>query len=170
MSASETKLSSVRDEHFRAFGAIIHMFARFEVLMIAIMNKITGADIPYLFMMMAELPYHRKRDTLLALIKSGTIPSEQIERVTWFLGELHKWNKLRNFIAHLAWKEGKRPHSIKPFGLSGRGGKVTAIGYDPDDRDYTDEELVDIANELESLYSRFQEYLFSVNLLPTPQP
>jgi hypothetical protein len=32
----------------------------------------------------------------------------------------------RNSIAHSAWKEGARPRSIKPFGLSVRGGTVAA--------------------------------------------
>jgi hypothetical protein len=133
--------------------------------MIAIMSKITGADIPHVFLMMAELPYYRKRDTLLALVKES-LPPEKSERVNWFLGQLHQWNKLRNSIAHSAWKEGKRLGSIKPFALSARGGKVTAIGFDQDERDYTDEELVDIANELISLRTQFQEYLYSVDLVP----
>ncbi len=76
------------------------------------------------------------------------------------------FRRLRNSIAHSLWKEGTRPRSIKPFGLSVRGGTLTAIGYDQDERDYTDEELVDIANELTSLHTQFQEYLYSVDLLP----
>jgi hypothetical protein len=164
--STETKASPVRDEHFRAFGAIINMFARFEWLMVMIMTKITGTDIAHLSMMTAELPYRGKRDTTLALLKLGTLPPENVERVIGFLGELHKWNKLRNSIAHSAWKEGARPRSIKPLGLSVRGGTVTATGLDPDERDYTDVELLDIADELISLHTRFQEYLYSVDLLP----
>src|SRR5262245_38946524 len=90
MSTPETKASPVRDEHFRAFGAIMNMFARFEWLMVMIMTKITGTDIAHLSMMTAELPYRGKRDTTLALLKLGTLPPENVERVIWFLGELHK--------------------------------------------------------------------------------
>jgi hypothetical protein len=156
----------LRDEHFRAFGAIVHLFARHETLMVGIMSKLMKADIGELHMIAAELPYRGKRDALLAMIKSKPFPAEQIERIAWFLGELHKRNGLRNAIAHSAWKHGVRDNAIKPLSLSVRGERLTIKGTDEDELDYTDEELVNIAIELDTNYYRFRDYLFSVDLLP----
>jgi hypothetical protein len=158
----------LRDEHFRAFGYIVHLFARHETLMVGIMSKLMKADKGELHMIAAELPYRGKRDALLAMIKSKPLPAEQIERIAWFLGELHKRNGLRNAIAHSAWKHGVRDNAVKPLSLSVRGG-LTIKGTDEDELDYTDEELVNIAIELETNHNRFRDYLFSVDLLPLPE-
>lgn len=155
------------DDHFRAFGAIIHQFARHEALMVGVMSKLLGADIVLFSMAASELPYRGKRDTLLALIKEKPLPKDQIEKISGYLGELHKWNKLRNAIAHFVWKPGERSDSIKPMGLSVRGGATTYTGIEPDERDYTKAELISIGNQLIDLRSRFFKYLQSTGLLPT---
>jgi hypothetical protein len=118
-------------------------------------------------MMTAELPYRGKRETLLALIKVLDIPPHKVERIAWYLGELHKWNKLRNHIAHSIWKGGSRARSIKPLSLSIRGGTVSSTGLDADERDYTDEELVNIAKEMVKLHERFRDYLLDARLIPS---
>jgi hypothetical protein len=156
----------LHDEHFRAFGAIVHLFARHETLMVGVMSKLMNTDIAELHMIAAELPYRGKRDALLAMIKSKLLPLEQIERITWFLGELHKRNGLRNAIAHSAWKHGARDNAVKPLSLSVRSEKVTIKGTDEDELDYTDQELVNIAIDLDTNYHRFRDYLFSIDLLP----
>jgi hypothetical protein len=154
------------DEHFRAFGGIINAFARHEMLMVGAMSKLLNTDSAELQMITAELPYRGKRDALLAMIKVKQLPPDQIERIAWFLGELHKYNGLRNAIAHSSWTEGARPNSVKPFSLSVRGGEVILRGVNQDERDYTEQELIDIARELFRNQERFRDYLFSVNLLP----
>jgi hypothetical protein len=156
------------DDHFRAFGAIIHTFARCEALMVGATSTLIGADLVFFSMVSAELPYRGKRDILLALINERRIPPDQIEKVTGYLGELHKWNKLRNAIAHSTWTPGERPDSIKPLSLSVRGGKATYTGIDPEeDREYTKRELINIGNQLIDLHRRFFTYLQSIDLLPT---
>ena len=67
MTASERVLSPVRDEHFRAFGAIVHLFARHEFLMIGIVSAIMKIHVANAAMLMAELSYRGKRDLVLAL-------------------------------------------------------------------------------------------------------
>jgi hypothetical protein len=169
MSEPEDQLSVLANEHFRAFGCIIHLFARHEALMVAVMSVLLKTDSGELHMITSELPYRGKRDALLAMIKAKMVlPPEQVERITWFLGQLHKHNGLRNAIAHSTWKSSARPNAVKPLSLSVRGGAVTFKGIEDDEPDYTDEELVNIANELIRNYEQFRDYLLSVNLLPRP--
>lgn len=154
------------DEHFRAFGAIIHQFARHEAIMVGVMCKLMDVDIVYGSMITAELPYRGKRDTLSAMIRAKDIPTDQIEKLNGYLGQLHKWNRLRNAIAHHTWKEGKRHGSIKPFGLSVRDGETNYIGLNEDEKDYTVRELINIANQLITLRRNLVQYLKRVDLLP----
>jgi hypothetical protein len=156
----------LQDEHFRAFGAIMHTFARHESLMVGVISVLMNADIPFVSMITAELPYRGKVDTLKAMMKVKLLPAAQIEKINGYLGELKKWNALRNAIAHSTWKEGDRPGSVKPFGLSVRGGDATFTGLEEEERDYTAEELINIANQLINLRDRFRRYLKSVDLLP----
>ena len=158
------RLSPVTDNHFLAFGAIIHLFARHEFLMIGIVSALTGATIFHTAMLMAELPYRGKRDTVLALIKL-LLSHTQVEQIKGYLGQLHTWNALRNSIAHSTWVEGARPDSIKAFGMSVRGGEADPKGVGEDERDYTAKELNDISDQLKRLHTRFRKYLDSQNLL-----
>jgi len=97
---ADPKEAVLDDEHFRAFGAIIHSFARHEALMVGIMATIMDADVFYVSMITSELPYRGKRETLLAMIKQKPLSENQIEKIGGYLGQLHKYNQLRNAIAH----------------------------------------------------------------------
>ena len=160
----------LHDDHFRAFGAIVHQFARFEAIMVGIMCKVSNLDSVYGGVFTSELPYRGKKDTLAAILDLRKVPAEQIEKLNGYLGQVHKWNSLRNAIAHNVWKPGRRPGSVMPFGLSVRNRDQIFVGYEEKDRDYTAEELLQIGNELISLHDRFVRYLKGVNLLPTAAP
>jgi hypothetical protein len=81
--------SPVGEDHLMAFGAIIHAFARHETLMVSAMSIVANADFMPIAMLTAELPYRSKRDTFKAMIKAKPLPADQIERINWFLGQLH---------------------------------------------------------------------------------
>jgi hypothetical protein len=164
MPTEEPTISPVGNEHFRAFGGIVHAFARHEFLMVGIVSALTKIHIAHAAMLMAELPYRGKRDTVLALIKIH-LDEDKAGRVQGYLGELHKWSKLRNAIAHSTWKEGKRSNSIKPFSMSVRGGEMKPAGLDSDEQDYTDVELVEIARQLLDLHTRFRKYLDAAGIV-----
>jgi hypothetical protein len=121
-------------------------------------------------MLTAELPYRGKRDTLSAVIKLKNLPPDQLQKLNGYLGKIHKWSGLRNAIAHRTWTHGVRPDSIKPFGISVREGEATFIGFEGDERDYTAEELIVIANDVTTTRSKLIIYLKSVDLLPNRAP
>jgi hypothetical protein len=166
MDKPDDDTTSVTDEHLLGFGAIVHMFARHERLMVGIMSRLMNAHPYQVAQITAELPYRGKRETLTAMIKQTKIDAKHVERVCWFLGELHKHNHLRNAIAHSMWKRGGREGAIKPFGLSIRGGRTTYQGMDDDERDYIASELIAVANELVRNFNAFRGYLVSNDLLP----
>jgi hypothetical protein len=137
--------SPVASEHMLGFGAIIHLFARHERLMIGVMGRLMNAHPYQVAQITAELPYRGKRETLIAMIKQATIDPKHVERVCWFLGELHKHSHLRNSIAHSAWKAGGREGAIKPLAMSIRGGQTAFKGMDDAETDYTASDLLAVA-------------------------
>lgn len=161
-------LSPLTDEHFRAFGAIIHLFARHEALMVGVMSTLTKTELYAIGLLTAELPYRGKRETMLAMLKDYRVDGTIRERISWFMGELHKHNQLRNHIAHSRWTAGNRPKSIKPISLSIRGGTATMLGVNSEEKDYTDKEMINIAHELIRNRNQFATYLISNGLLQQP--
>ena len=117
-------------------------------------------------LLMTGLGYSGKRDAVLSLLRDVPLPEEHIERIRWFLGELHKHNQLRNHIAHSIWRTGSRPDSIKPVGANARGGLARFLGESADEKDWLSDELVVIADELGDNYDHFVEFLHSVGLMP----
>jgi hypothetical protein len=158
--------SPVTDEHMLGFGAIIHLFARHERLMVGLMGRLMNAHAYQVAQITAELPYRGKRETLIAMIKQAAIDTKHVERVCWFLGELHKHNHLRNSIAHSMWKASGREGAIKPLAMSIRGGRTAIQGMDDAESDYTASDLLAVANELVKNFNRFREFLVVNDLLP----
>lgn len=152
-------------DHFQAFGAIIQHFARHEYLMQCLISAIIKAPVTPISMLTVELGYRARREALLSLMKSKPLPKKQIERIETFLSTLNKRSGLRNAIAHQMWKEGIRPGSVRPFGLSVRGGQVTMKGMSDNEEEYTVDKLIEIANELGRLYDKFSAYLEKEGLL-----
>jgi hypothetical protein len=157
--ATKPKPSALTQDHFMAFGAIVHQFARHEYLMQCLMNTVVRVHITPLSMLTVELSYRARRETLLSLIRAKPLPKKQLERIESYLAALHKHNGLRNAIAHQLWKEGTRNGTVRPFGLSVRGGNVAIKGIIENEQEYTENDLIDIANELAANYDKFRAFL-----------
>ena len=161
------------DEHypvspgqFAAFGAIIQWFACHELLMQMTMAGIMKSDLNAVLALTSGHGYAGKRDAFQSLLRVAHVPPEiDIEKLRGFVGEIHKHSSLRNKIAHCTWTPGTRPNSIKPTEMMVRGGKAEFVGVDDDDTDYTEAELIQIANELTQLHHRFHAYLDETGLL-----
>jgi hypothetical protein len=116
-------------------------------------------------MLTVELSYRSRRETLLSLIRAKPLPKRQIERIESYLAALHTQNGLRNAIAHQEWKKGARSATVRPFGLSIRGGKVSVKGMSENEQEYTEDDLIVIANELAANYDKFLAFLEKERLL-----
>jgi hypothetical protein len=144
-----------------AFGAVVQCFARVELLMQAMMAALTGADLDAVMLMTSSLSYSARRDALLSLVDGVDMAEARRDGLKARLGRIQRDGKLRNWIAHSTWKPGTRPGSIKPFQVQSRGGKMTALGFDEAERDWTTAELIEIADDLGRAYNELAEYLHS---------
>jgi len=153
-------------EHMAVFGTIVQSFARHEFLMQGIMAALLNVPLSNAALITAGLGYSGKRDALLSLLRDVSLPDDQVERIRWFLGELHKHNQLRNHIAHSLWKPGTRHGTIKPVGAIARGGLARFLGSDPNEEDWSLRDLATIADELSTNYNRFLDYAEKASLIP----
>jgi hypothetical protein len=115
MAEKRSEIYEVGPDHMVAFGSIVQHFARHENLMQSVMSMLLQVPMSNIAFLTGGLGYASKRDARLSLLRDIEIAQDRKERIRWFLGELHKFNQLRNHIAHSVWKAGTRPQSIKPL-------------------------------------------------------
>jgi hypothetical protein len=63
------------------------------------------------------------------------------------------------------WVNGTRPNSIKPMGISVRGGKGKLKGVLESEPDYLLEELISLADKLALINNSFLEFISTLGLL-----
>lgn len=154
------EMSSIGEKHWTAFGAIIRQFARTEGLIAISIAWLTHTPLVAVAMLLEGLPYAGKRNAILSVIHGHPkVSKARAEKLAWFLGNIHKHNKLRNWICHSMWGRGTRPDSVKPGYIDVRSGKGTPYGHLPDEQDYTLKELFDVAQELTKEVNAFTVYL-----------
>lgn len=155
----------VSEEHAVCFGWIINIFAKIEFNMQVAAAAILGSDLGTAVILMGDMNYRQKRQTLSHLNQTVGIDGVVIAEITQFLDGAHRYSKLRNLIAHSIWTNGQRKDSIKPLGLVlRRDGPPKPIGHDHNEQDYTPEDLRKAANSLEETARTFSRFLESSGL------
>jgi hypothetical protein len=108
-----------------------------------------------------ELSYSAKRDTLYSWMEIAKVDDSIRLPIKKFFDEVDDYNSLRNLIAHSIWTHGTRPGSIKPVTVKIRGGKGKFFG-DPKDeteKDWTEEEMTNIAAKLGLIHNSYVFFL-----------
>lgn len=139
------------EEFFTAFGAITFHYANVEYGIKATLSDMLDIHI-FDIMVMAE-PYNALslRNVATSLTKESTLTAEEKAAFLSIVEEFGKLAPIRNTVGHSRWKEGRRPRSIKPVGISIRSGTAKLIGSNDDERDYTSAELMAEADRLRDL-------------------
>jgi hypothetical protein len=153
--------SVLTDVYYRAFGSIIHSFARVEYGLQLTLSALTGIDPGRIGIVTRELGYSAKRDTLYSWMEIAQIDRTLREPIKTFFDAVDGYNPLRNLIAHSIWTHGTRPGSIKPVTVKVRGGKGRFFGdpKDPTERDWTEEEMTNIAAKLGIIHNSYVSFL-----------
>jgi hypothetical protein len=161
--------SVLTDIFYRAFGIIIHSFARVEYGLQFTLSALTGVDAGRIGILTRELSYSAKRDTLYSWMEIASVDDAKRIPIKRFFDEVDSYNYLRNIIAHSIWTHGTRPGSIKPVTVKVRGGKGKFFG-DPKDeteQDWTEEEMTNIAAKLALIHNSYISFLRASGLFAT---
>ncbi|HEY1542372.1 MAG TPA: hypothetical protein VGG01_08180 [Xanthobacteraceae bacterium] len=170
-------LGSLSERHLLLFGAIVQLFAQYELLMQEVMTKVSGADRAAIMLLTRRLDFGEKRRALLDLLYHWTVPVDQYDRLSAFLLVPENLSQLRHDIAHAAWIADQSsswiqpdwilriPPSVKPLYPDPRAGSERFIERTDDKMTYTLQGLEDIVNSLASNYELLVEYLGQIDLI-----
>jgi len=155
-------------DHLLTFGSIIQDFARFERMIEICISKILSANHTLTAVAISNLAYNAKCEALKSLLDLNPWPDrDRADIVLKFIADFNLQAPLRNLIAHHPWMQGKRPGSIKPLSVRSRGGKAKFQGMSDDERDYTADELFEIADNLVGIHEDFVKFLIGVGAITT---
>lgn len=159
-----TNVSPITPEHAKHFGFIITIFAQIELQMQVAVAGILNVDLATAIIMFNEMGHRLKDQTIRHLNTTvgvnGLVSRELIE----ILDSLNKISPLRNKIAHVVWKAGRNPDSIKPMQLLLRKEKPTPIGHRHNEKEYQLSEIEESARSIAKIQRRFDAFLKSSGL------
>jgi hypothetical protein len=170
MTNLDDKPYPLTDAHFRAFGAIMHLFARFERLVEINIHQISGGRaLGITALVISGLSYSAKVDALRSLLSFSIIGgNENIgAEMENLIREFDNHSLLRNGIAHHTWVFGDREGAVKPVSVSARGGKSKFRGIVSGERDYKLVELLSIERDLFSIIVRLRDLMLAAGAIPS---
>jgi hypothetical protein len=152
---------------YAAFGTIMHAFARFEFAIAVTLAHVSEIQLDKLLVITQPMSYSAKRDILYSYIEFYKIEAGIKQEIKGYLDALDKYVTLRNHIAHSLWAPGVRTNSYRPMTIRTRGGKALVKGMidDGSEIDYTDSDIIDIANKLNMLHNSYITYADAKGML-----
>jgi len=168
---------SLTERHLTLFGAIVHSYARYELLMQRIMARAIGADGSAVILLTRTMTFTQKRDALLALLRHRRVPLDQVDAIRDCLKLPSRMRTLCDDIRHSDWTAGASKDSIQPAWIFNRPTTIKALHRTPDtnsadfmedddDRtEYTLDELAVIAENLAENYAAFHDFVSETHLI-----
>jgi hypothetical protein len=152
-------MATLSDEHFRAFGRITHYYASIEAGLKITIGGLTGARMADTLIMAEPYTSLQLKNVVKSLNREIPLPRDGNSVLSQIVGDFTSLSTIRNAIAHFRWAQGVRPHSIKPIHLDIRSGKAVFRGNNPEERDWTPEELLAEAEKLEALDNKLRQFV-----------
>jgi hypothetical protein len=165
------------ERHLQLFGAIVHCYARYELLMQRIMAKAIGADGSAVILLTRTLTFLEKRLALLALLRHRRVPLDQIDAIRDYLKLPSRLRTLCDDISHSDWTAGAVVDSIQPAWVFNDPKTIKALHKtadtsaddfqeDDDDRtEYSLDDLAAIAERLAANYGAFEDFVREARLI-----
>jgi hypothetical protein len=112
------------DEHLRCFGSIVNLYANAEDFLKLCISKMTGAHITDVLILTAPYTSLHLRNVARSLVKERDLDEELIALFEHMIDEFAESSKIRNYIAHSRWTQGKHKAKIRPTGVDIRQGRL----------------------------------------------
>lgn len=157
-------MTGVTEAHFKAFGALTYHYAQVEV---NLQKCLAGMlDINPKVAIILSAPYRAVdlRRVVKSVAKELEWPNGALEEFVGIVGESKEPSQLRNHIAHSQWVPGKRTGAIKPIGLDILNEKARTFGHLEEERDWTADEIENVASKLADLVIRIVQFSQKTNI------
>ena len=161
--------SIVDSKFYSAFGALMYSYATVEVgikhCISAMMNIDTHRGL------IAFSPYTAANVANIAKSVADEFLKEPWkDQLTTLVSRWQKHTDLRTYIAHHRWRPGTRVGAIRPTFWDVRSGKLRIKGFNPDERDYTVEEIMTAALDLATINEDIKDFLKKSGLWDIIEP
>lgn len=168
MPQSPHESSHVSQEHYTAFGRIVHAFARVETILAEAIRCLLKMSTEQAAVSLSQYGYEQLRGLLQAMIEEASAPKNHKEEFLDLIAAIHKKAPLRNNVAHSVWRAGRKDKTIKPFVLKMKG-KMFVLGTHHNEKDWTAEELHAEADDILLRLSNLHQYLVKEGLFVQPK-
>ncbi len=159
------ELLHISDEHFCAFGRILHAFARTEIIFEGAIRNLINMSPEQAAFMFSQYSYNQKRSLFQSIIGQVAAPKDEQQELLNLIRRIDKRASLRNNIAHSVWAKGRKPNSIKPFVIATRGAlKIHGSGHN--EKEWTATELHKEADFILERLSEIVSFLTKRDLFP----
>ncbi len=154
----------VTKEHVFWFGVIITEFARFELRMHLAAAGILNQDIGTAMILLGGMNFRQKVQTVWHLNRTIGADGKSSPEIAESLIEARKLSKLRNYIAHSTWTEGRKKGAIKPMFVGTHGDTLKVMGHDHNEPEYDVARLEAEARRLDATSQSLLDFLESSGL------
>lgn len=158
MTEQDRKRPPLTTAHFATFGQIITGYAACEIAMKALLSVMTASD-PWVI---HTITHGMTGPTLLLKIKAinarDADPGRRAE-VGRLIERMEATGTLRNEIAHGSWTASQRAGYIRPSGMLVKAKGVQILGFADAEKDYSPQQLSDMADELLNIHSDIVDFL-----------
>lgn len=151
--------TGVSEGHLIEFGEIIYLYATAESGIKIALSDILRMDLGELLILTEPYSSQNLRNVAKSIIKQRTPEGPLRDRFVGIIGRFGTFGRIRNHIAHSRWTAGKRTNSIRPFGIDIRSGSAKFLGIDPDEEDFTPDDLLRVAGDLLRLNQDIVQFL-----------
>lgn len=147
--------------HLTLFGGIIQLFAKVEVGFKLVLAGLINTDISTAVILSDSYTSMQLRRVVKSLSKlpNSRLSSENNEKLVHLVGHFKTFGPVRNHIAHNQWTEGHQSETIKPMLIDIRSEKPKHVGMDPDEEEYTHDDLLKKYHDLQKLADDIYTFL-----------
>lgn len=165
MTAANTEYV-LSERHVHAFGHIVLQYAKIERGFMFYLGHIMGMSIPDIAILTAPYGSRDYRNVIKSLLnKPGSSQSDaEKSQMAQFFGEFQRLGRIRNHIAHSGWIAGEKLGTVKPIGIDIRDDKPKFVGADPNETEYSLEDIEQLAAASDNLHTDMTKYFIALGM------
>jgi hypothetical protein len=152
-------MANLSEAHIKAFGSLTYQYAQIEANLQKCLAGMLGVNPKIAIIVAAPYRMVDLRQVVKCVAKEMDWPDEAaLDRLMQIIGDSKPASRLRNYIAHSQWVDGKRRGSIKPIGMDIRNENTRLFGHIDDEQDWTANEIEGVAAKLQDVCHRIVKF------------
>jgi hypothetical protein len=161
---AKASLDPITDDHYTAFGMIVHIVAEIDGLLDQIIITMVRGELTIL-PLLTFVGTKDKMGYIVAIAKESNLSPIAINGLEGLIKRAGKVHSLRNQIAHGGWIAGQRPGTIKPMTIYARE-TLKLLGIEHNEKQWTADELKAEATRYKRVGTDLATFMKRYGLIP----